>query len=106
MPQILGVKGEAVDIYCEPLTTKEMEYYRLSHRANNTVKKDSFLDITDSWIQYIGNKWTQRYGLSGFTQISSCCLCNYEVNNEYNKKTFPKNIDGVADRVIEEVSFK
>jgi len=48
MPQILGVKGEAVDIYCEPLTTKEMGHHRLSHGVNNTVKKDSFLDITDS----------------------------------------------------------
>jgi len=48
MPQIRGVKSEAVAIYCEPLTTKEMGYHRLSHGVNNTVKKDSFLDITDS----------------------------------------------------------
>jgi len=48
MPQIRGVKGEAVAIYCKPLTTKEMGYHRLSHGVNNTVKKDSFLDITDS----------------------------------------------------------
>ena len=56
MPQIRGVKGEAVVIYCEPLTTKEMGYPRLSHGVNNTVKKDTFLDITGSRIQYIGNK--------------------------------------------------
>ena len=56
MPQICGVKGEAVAIYCEPLTTKEMGYHRLSRRVNKTVKKDSFLDITGSRIQYIGNK--------------------------------------------------
>ncbi len=56
MPQIRGVKGEAVVIYCEPLTTKEMGYPRLSHGVNNTVKKDSFLDITGSRIQHIGNK--------------------------------------------------
>jgi hypothetical protein len=48
MPQIRGVKSEAVAIYCEPLTTKEMGYHRLSHGVNNTVKKDSFLDITGS----------------------------------------------------------
>jgi len=30
MLQVRGVKVEAVVIYCEPLTTKEMEYYRLS----------------------------------------------------------------------------
>jgi len=41
MPQIRGVKGEAVVIYCEPLTTKEMGYPRLSHGVNKTVKKDS-----------------------------------------------------------------
>jgi len=28
------------------------------------------------------------------------------INNEYNKKIFLKNIDGVVDRLIEEVSFK
>ena len=42
MPQIRGVKSEAVVIYCEPLTTKEMGYPRLSHGANNTVKKIPF----------------------------------------------------------------
>ena len=56
MPQIRGVKGEAVVIYCELLTTKEMGYPRLSHGVNNTVKKNFFLDITGSRIQYIGNK--------------------------------------------------
>ena len=30
MRQIRGVKGEAVVTYCEPLTTKEMVYHRLS----------------------------------------------------------------------------
>jgi hypothetical protein len=39
MSQLPSVKGEAVVIYCEPLTTKEMGYYRLSPRVNNTVKK-------------------------------------------------------------------
>jgi len=37
MPQIRGVKGEAVAIYCEPLITKEKRYHRLSHGVNNTV---------------------------------------------------------------------
>jgi len=30
MPQIQGIKGEAVVVYCEPLITKEMGYHRLS----------------------------------------------------------------------------
>jgi len=34
MPQIQGIKGEAVVIYCEPLITKEMGYHQLSRRAN------------------------------------------------------------------------
>jgi hypothetical protein len=34
MPQIQGVKGEAVVSYCEPLTTLEMGYHRLSQRVN------------------------------------------------------------------------
>ena len=32
-----GVKGEAVMIYCEPLTTQQMQYPRLSRRVKNTV---------------------------------------------------------------------
>jgi len=39
MPYICGIKGEAVVVYCEPLITKEMEYYRLSPRVNkNEIK--------------------------------------------------------------------
>ena len=34
MPQIRGIKGEVVVVYCEPLITKEMGYYRLSRRGN------------------------------------------------------------------------
>jgi hypothetical protein len=34
MRQILGIKGEAVVSYCEPLITKEMVYHRLSRRVN------------------------------------------------------------------------
>ncbi len=34
MPQIFGIKGEAVVVYCEPLITKEMGYHRLSKRVN------------------------------------------------------------------------
>jgi len=50
MPQLRGVKGEAVVVYCEPLTTKEMGYYRLSRRVSNTVKKLLSLEITGSYI--------------------------------------------------------
>jgi len=34
MPYIRDIKGEAVGVYCEPLITKEIGYYRLSRRAN------------------------------------------------------------------------
>jgi hypothetical protein len=34
MRQIRGVEGEAVVSYCEPLTTTEMVYHRLSHQVN------------------------------------------------------------------------
>jgi len=50
MLQVRGVKGEAVVNYCEPLTTKEMGYYRLSQRVNNTVKKPLSLEITGSCL--------------------------------------------------------
>ncbi|MGB2930046.1 MAG: hypothetical protein WBB70_14170 [Desulfobacterales bacterium] len=35
MLQIQGAKGEAVIIYCEPLSTLEMRHPRLSHWVNN-----------------------------------------------------------------------
>jgi len=34
MLQIQGVKGKAVVIYCEPLTTLKMGHHRLSRRVN------------------------------------------------------------------------
>jgi hypothetical protein len=37
MQQIQGVEGEAVVSYCEPLTTQEMRYHRLSRRVNKPV---------------------------------------------------------------------
>jgi hypothetical protein len=40
MLQIRGVEGEAVVSYCEPLTTLEMGYDRLSRRVNKMkIKK-------------------------------------------------------------------
>jgi|GEM_PF-3942761 len=41
MPHIRGIKGEAVIVYCEPLITREMVYYRLSQRVNKMMKKTS-----------------------------------------------------------------
>ena len=34
MPQMRGIKGEAVVVYCESFITKEMGCYRLSRRVN------------------------------------------------------------------------
>jgi hypothetical protein len=34
MPQIQGIKDEAVVVYCEPLITMEMGYPKLSRRVN------------------------------------------------------------------------
>jgi hypothetical protein len=38
MPQIRGIKGEVVVVYCEPLITKEMGCYRLSAGKQNRDK--------------------------------------------------------------------
>jgi hypothetical protein len=43
MSQVRGVNGEAVVNYCEPLTTKEMGYYRLSRRVNNIGEKATII---------------------------------------------------------------
>jgi hypothetical protein len=45
---IRGVKGEAVALYCEPLTTKEMLCPRLSRRINNTAILRALLELTNS----------------------------------------------------------
>jgi len=34
MPQLQGVKGLAVVVYAESLTTQQMRYHRLSRRVN------------------------------------------------------------------------
>jgi len=46
MPQIQGVKGEAVISYREPLTTEEMRYLRLSRRVKNMANFFDDLDFT------------------------------------------------------------
>lgn len=35
--QVQGAKGEAVVVYRKPLTTQDMQYYRLSGMVNNRV---------------------------------------------------------------------
>ncbi|MES0362550.1 MAG: hypothetical protein ABUK14_01230 [Desulfobacteria bacterium] len=48
MPQIQGVKGEAVVSYCEPLTTLEMGYHRLSRRVNKMkTQKNDFIPLIE-----------------------------------------------------------
>ena len=34
VPQVRGIKGDAVVVYCEPLITKKMGCHRLSQRVN------------------------------------------------------------------------
>jgi hypothetical protein len=34
MPGVQGVKGQAVVVYADPLTTEQVRYHRLSRRVN------------------------------------------------------------------------
>ncbi len=90
MLQVRGVKGEAVVIYCEPLTIPpqagEMGYSRLSQRANNTVKKPLFLEITWSCVLIEAYVLRQSLCLRCFTRITLCCLCNYRVSTSIRKE--------------------
>jgi len=83
MPQVHGVKGEAVRhrslADCEPLTTKEMGHYRLSRRVNDTVKKPLSLETTLGCVLIEAHVSHQSLCLSSFTRITPCCLCNYRV---------------------------
>jgi hypothetical protein len=45
MPQMRGVKGDAVVIYREPLTKQQMRYHRFSPRAKNMAVFPRSLDI-------------------------------------------------------------
>jgi hypothetical protein len=48
MPQIQGLKGDAVASYCEPLTTLEMGYHRLSRRVNKMkVQKKNHVSLVE-----------------------------------------------------------
>ena len=78
--QVRGVKGEAVVIYREPLKTKEMGYYRLSRRVNNTVNKPRFLDITWGCVLIEAFVLHRSLCLGCFTRITPCYLCNYREN--------------------------
>jgi len=61
MPQVQGVKGEAVVLYREPLTTQEMWYHRLSLWVNNMAIFLCFQDATCSGFQHsIKNKEIAR----------------------------------------------
>jgi hypothetical protein len=51
MPEMQGVKREAVVVYADPLTTQQMRYPRLSRRVNNITVFPGFLDITHSGLQ-------------------------------------------------------
>ncbi len=51
MPQVLGVEGEAVVLYCEPSTTQEMRYPRPSRRVNKMAVFPCFQDVTCSVFQ-------------------------------------------------------
>jgi len=69
IPQIQGVKGEAVLGYCEPLTTQEMRH----HTAFPTGKKQGdFLLIQDSTFSEYLNGFN-------FSLISAWLLINIDL---------------------------
>jgi hypothetical protein len=56
MPQMQGVKSEAIVFYADPLTTPQMWHHRLSSGKRYGGFFYVSLDATDSWIQEIVNK--------------------------------------------------
>ncbi len=52
MPQIQGIKGEAVVAYRNPLITQEVGYHRLSRRVNKMKIK---IDIYTSLMEEMPN---------------------------------------------------
>jgi hypothetical protein len=74
-----GVKGEAVVIYAEPLTTLQMQYNRLSRRVNNSANIISLLDFTTCAFVRCGRKIQETIYQLGFITFLPCCLCNIRV---------------------------
>ncbi len=52
MPELQGIKGEAVVVYRNPLITQEMGYHRLSRRVNKMKIK---IDFCTSLIEEFPN---------------------------------------------------
>ena len=74
------VKGEAVIIYAEPLTTQQMRYHRLSRRVNNSANIISFLDFTMcAFVRDVRKIHETLYHID-FITFLPCCLCNMRVN--------------------------
>jgi hypothetical protein len=71
-----GVKGEAVVIYAEPLTTQQMRYHRLSRRVNNSANIISLLDFTTCAFVRCGRKIQGTIYYLGFITFLPRCLCN------------------------------
>jgi hypothetical protein len=46
MLEMQGVKGDAVVSYCEPLTTQQMRYHRLSRRVKDSANIMLSSDLT------------------------------------------------------------
>ena len=59
MPHIRGIKDEAVDVYCEPLITKEMGYHRLSHRVNKMMPLTSNYNSSISVLSHPIYSWVK-----------------------------------------------
>jgi hypothetical protein len=63
MPQNSGVKGKAVAIYCEPLTTKDMGYSRLSPWGKQHGEKIPYRLAVVGYIECCGSLTKRIIGL-------------------------------------------
>jgi len=80
MPQIRGVRGEAVQVYRKLLTTKEMRYLRLSRRGKNMAKMANILEFTSGQILFKTLVYYFMLYYQNLILSSPCFLCNVRVN--------------------------
>jgi hypothetical protein len=61
MPQMQGVKGEAVVVYADLLITQQVRYHWFSRRVNNMTVFSDFLDITHIGLHDTGKVASHGY---------------------------------------------
>jgi hypothetical protein len=99
------LRGEAIVVYADPLTTQLMLHPRLSRRVNN-MTFFGFLDITHSGRQNISQQKPQAMATIAFEILLSFCLCDTGESLRENPPNPPHRISARRNRRCVRESFE